>query len=158
RPPALRGLEADVIVSGSRSRATRPRLTTRARSAPKSIGGFAAREPTATAAGSDRNVLRLMPPSFPGTEPSVDDQRRPGDERGVVAREIRGGGCHFVGPAHPAERVRSCQLAVCLLRVRVLAQPRAYERRLHASGADAVHANAVSRMVEREAFGEADDG
>src|SRR5437773_6456213 len=146
------------MVSGSRSIAARAPSTTRPRSALQSIRGFAPRVWTASAAGSDSSVLRLMPPLLSGTEPSVDDQRRAGDERGLVAREIRGRGRHLVGPAHPAERVRSGQLAVGLLRVGILAQPRAHERRLHASRADAVHANTVGGMVEGEAFREADDG
>src|SRR5438093_881596 len=116
--------------------------------------------------GDFSNVLTFAPTelaarselSLPRAPATVDDELAPCDKRGLVAAQVKGGRGDFLGPRHAADGLRRGHLAISLFRVGIFLEPLGDEWRLDAARADAVGPDALGRMVEGEALGEADHG
>src|SRR4051794_35379992 len=90
-------------------------------------------------------LLKRSPRLLAGAEAAVDDERRPGNECRIVARQVSSGGRDFFRLSHPIQRVRGGELTIGLFGIRILTEPRRKERRLDAAGTDAIDADAVER-------------
>src|ERR1043166_6506246 len=126
---------------------------------PAEDGDPDARRPTAlsgppTVADSVRPVRRQPGDPEPGGEPAVRHDRRARDRRRLVAREEEGDARDLLGPEEPPERVLGGDV---LPRAPAELREESEERRVDASGTDAVGTDVPAAVLERHRPGQIDD-
>src|SRR5437870_857482 len=91
---------------------------------------------------------RTQAASLRGGPPSVDDEARPGDERGIIGRQVESGRRNLLGLAQTAHRLARGQGCACRDRVLSLAEQPSDPRRVDGARTQAIDPNATPDKID----------